>query len=149
MLDDDNGDSDEQSSMPEVDLLEQLNKMNLQEDATNAVDVGHDEAISRASSKLLLRSNPVFSDHRASSKFRAALQQIKTTILPSDEKVVVVSQWTSVLNLFREHLVTEGIKHVALTGQVPVKFRNDIVIDFNSKTSGTKVSLNQCLIRIK
>lgn len=139
MLEDDNNESDHSLSLPEIDLLEQLNKMNLNEKDESEHDASNEAAITKASSKLLLRTNPVFRDDRASSKFRAALGIIKDKIMTSDDKAVVVSQWTSVLNLFRVQLVEAGIQHCAINGQVPVKSRNGIVCDFNSKSSKTKV----------
>lgn len=142
MLEDDNNDDEPSVCLPEIDLLDQLNKMNLNGDGDNENTASNDAAIAKASSKLLLRTNPVFRDERASSKFRAALQIIQDKILISDDKAVIVSQWTSVLNLFRQQLVKAGIKHCEINGQVQVKFRNDIVCDFNSKKSKTKVRVN-------
>lgn len=142
MLEDDNNDSEHSVSLPEIDLLEQLEKMDLNSDEkTEAEPCTTDPALARASSKLLLRTNPVFREERASSKFRAALDVLKERVLGGDDKAVVVSQWTGVLNLFREHLNIDGIRHCAINGQVPVKFRNDIVCDFNRAKSNTNVSV--------
>lgn len=58
-LDDSDNDSE---NVPEVDLLEQLQNLQI------GSDVPHDETVSKASSKVLLRSNPVFEDKRMSSK---------------------------------------------------------------------------------
>lgn len=57
----DGGDSDTENA-PDVDLLEQLSKLQI---GTQAED---DETASKASSKVLLRSNPVFDEERISSK---------------------------------------------------------------------------------
>lgn len=155
MLEDDDSQSSERSlSLPEVDLLEQLNKMNLEDEEKPNASTAKDnslldstandnrhEAMSKASSKLLLRSNPVFEAHRCSSKFRAALRLLVDDILPANEKAVVVSQWTKVLEMFREHLDGARVKYVRLTGTVAVKDRNDLVMDFNRKTSGVQVML--------
>lgn len=112
------------------------------EDANlSALDNSQNKAMSKASSKLLLRSNPVFDCHRASSKFRQALKLLIDEILPAGDKAVVVSQWTSVLTMFREHLDPAGIKYVSLTGAVAVKDRNALVVDFNQKSSGVQLML--------
>lgn len=58
-LDDDDSNDE---NLPEVDLLEQLSKLQI------GSDVPEDETISKASSKVMLRSNPVFDEKRVSSK---------------------------------------------------------------------------------
>lgn len=60
---DDSGDSDSEN-VPEVDLLEKLSKLQI-----GSTD-DDDETVSKASSKVLLRSNPVFDEKRMSSKVR-------------------------------------------------------------------------------
>lgn len=57
----DGSDSDTEN-VPEVDLLEQLSKLQIGAQAET------DETVSKASSKVLLRSNPVFDETRISSK---------------------------------------------------------------------------------
>lgn len=57
----DGGESDTENA-PEVDLLEQLSKLQIGNQS------GVDQTASKASSKVLLRSNPVFDDKRMSSK---------------------------------------------------------------------------------
>lgn len=149
MLEDDNGENSFSVSCPEVDLLEQLNKMDINaEDSGNLLGVSTDDtncsgnaAISRASSKLLIRTNAVFDLNRASSKMKSAINLITEQIFPLDEKSIIVSQWTSVLNLFKEHLEASDIPYVSITGQVPIKDRNDIVVNFNSKNSKIRVGI--------
>lgn len=149
MLEEDDGTFDSSTSVPEVDLLEQLDMMNLNDISTGShpdtnersLNGSHEAAISKASSKLLLRTNPVFNTHRASSKFKHALRLLTDTVLPAGEKAVVVSQWTSVLEMFREHLDAAGVTYVRLNGQVAVKDRNDLVQQFNSTTSAVQVML--------
>lgn len=144
MLEDDDTDTAETSvSCGEIDLLEQLNKMNLSEGNTSGsdiVNVSQEEAISLASSKMLIRTNAVFNLQRASSKMKLALSLIQDEILPSNDKAIVVSQWTSVLNIFGKHLRAANVHFTELTGQVAVKLRNNIVVDFN-KESQTKVEI--------
>lgn len=151
MLEDDADVSEGSTSMADVDLLEQLNNMNLEDNAGSlnasndlldgAPNDSREEAISKASSKLLMRSNPVFNAHRCSSKFRAAMRLLVDDILPGGDKTVVVSQWTSVLEMFREHLDVAQVQYVRLTGAVPVKDRNQLVTDFNRKSSAVRVML--------
>lgn len=143
MLEDDDGDNSNSIGCPEIDLLEQLEKMDLNaENSQNlsAANDCHEDALSRASSKLLQRSNAVFDLKRCSSKMRAALDLLTETIMPLNEKCIVVSQWTSVLNLFKDHLRGKNISFVSITGEVAVKLRNDIVMNFNNANSSVQVN---------
>lgn len=134
MLEDDDADLSE-SSFKNVDLLAQLNGLNLNDENVGAEPA--DEEMARASSKILVRTNEVFDMHRASSKMKKVLQMAKD-ILAKNEKVILVSQWTSVLNILMEHLAAARISFVKLAGDIPVKNRNDIVVDFN-QPAGPKV----------
>lgn len=72
MLQDEDVDaSDSEDELQELDLLAQINKLNINEDGelnNNSNNDGDDGYISKASSKVLLRSNPVFDFDRQSSK---------------------------------------------------------------------------------
>ncbi|XP_050095390.1 transcription termination factor 2 isoform X1 [Anopheles aquasalis] len=154
------GHSNETSMEDELDLLGQLNKLNLndviaeQEAKTQNGDnlssislnlsdkLNQPEAvISKASSKVMLKSNPVFNLERISSKIEKLLQLIEEKIIGTDDKAIVVSQWTSVLDIIATHLSARNIAHVSLTGKVPVKLRNDIVLDFNKPSTKSKIML--------
>lgn len=68
MLEDDNSKNaydDDDEKLPEIDLLEQLNVGDSTAEDENSRE---EEVISKASSKVLLRSNPVFEMSTASSK---------------------------------------------------------------------------------
>lgn len=56
-----------------------------------------------------------------------------------DEKAVIVSQWTSMLDVISKHLVARGIKFISITGQIPVKDRGAIVEQFNIRGKNPKV----------
>jgi DNA repair and recombination protein RAD54B len=63
------------------------------------------------------------------------LQQIRTT---TDEKVVLVSNYTSTLNLMGDLLESTGLKYLRLDGSVPAKQRQGLVEQFNrAKASHT------------
>lgn len=61
-------------------------------------------------------------------------------IRETDDKIVVVSQWTSVLNIVRKFLQDAHVHCVELNGKTPIKFRNDIVVNFNNPNTPEKVS---------
>nr|AAM48446.1 RE70645p [Drosophila melanogaster]AAV36858.1 RE74565p [Drosophila melanogaster] len=148
------GDHSSDSDTPEIDLLAQLNKLAItdtstdgQQSVANAGDDGPpllpDEArIAKASKNLLKRSNPVFNLHRPSSKINMVIQILKTSILKSsDDKAIVVSQWTSVLDILRDHLSKDGVATLSLNGTIPVKNRQDIVNEFNDRNNQKRVLL--------
>ncbi|XP_049547299.1 transcription termination factor 2-like [Anopheles darlingi] len=150
------GNSNERSMEDELDLLGQLNKLKLndvlaeQEAKTenggslssislNLSDkLNQPEAVAKASSKVMLKSNPVFNLERISSKIEKLLQLLEEKIIGTDDKAIIVSQWTSVLDIVGTHLSARNIAHVALNGKVPVKFRNDIVLEFNKPSGKSK-----------
>merc|ERR1712018_797172 len=57
------------------------------------------------------------------------------------EKAVIVSQWTSMLLIIKNHVKNLGFKVSEINGQVPVKLRGGIVEDFNRKNGGAEVML--------
>ncbi|EAT42091.1 AAEL006331-PA [Aedes aegypti] len=160
MLEDDDGNFDmstvEEENAQELDLLAQLNKLKLTDNSADAAVDGPEAqveldisgntsqdtaAITKASSKVMLRSNPVFDLTRMSSKIARLLELLDEKILCGDDKAVIVSQWSSVLDIVAHHLSSKRVKYVSLTGKVAVKFRNDIVTEFNKQGSGPKVML--------
>lgn len=56
------------------------------------------------------------------------------------EKSVIVSQWTSMLEVVEKHLENVGIRCLTISGQVLVKERPAIVDDFNNNPRGPPVS---------
>ncbi|XP_035791318.1 transcription termination factor 2-like isoform X1 [Anopheles albimanus] len=153
------GNSNERSMEDELDLLGQLNKLKLNDviaeqeaktengDSLSSISLNlsdklnQPEAISKASSKVMLKSNPVFNLERISSKIERLLQLLEEKIIGTDDKAIVVSQWTSVLDIVGTHLSARNIAHVSLNGKVPVKFRNDIVLEFNKPSGKAKIML--------
>lgn len=157
--------SEDEGELKELDLLAQINRLKLGDNETNN-NLSNDvekELISRASSKVLLRSNPVFDLDKRSSKVRyiifegfspflilplfhmylkchKVLEIIRRVQSDGSDKLVVVSQWTSVLSILANHLNREHFNFVELTGKTPIKLRNDIVVNFNNPKTPQRVS---------
>eukprot|EP00466_Bigelowiella_natans_P020767 jgi/Bigna1/89563/estExt_fgenesh1_pg.C_510124 len=77
-----------------------------------------------------------------SSKLAYTLQlltDVRTT-RPGD-KVVIVSQWTSLLKILEIHLQREGWRYVIIDGTVPPNHRKDIISDFNKNPAGAELML--------
>ncbi|KAL9910816.1 transcription termination factor lodestar isoform 1-T3 [Glossina fuscipes fuscipes] len=143
-----------ESTQSELDLLEQLNQLviddkdvtpkEISDNSSNSDEstlLGNEKVISKASAKVLRRSNPVFDLRRPSSKMRKVLQTIKANVLKTNDKAIVVSQWTNVLEILGTHLAQAGISILALNGRIPVKNRQDIVSEFNNPSSNKRILL--------
>ena len=83
----------------------------------------------------------VFNMDMPSSKIIQMMDVLRNHVMNSDDKAIIVSQWTSYLRIIREMLEVEGVTYCELNGTIPVKDRNDIVVKFNKSNSGVKVML--------
>ncbi|XP_034117250.2 transcription termination factor 2 [Drosophila albomicans] len=150
MLEEDNGDvsnGDSIETSSEIDLLAQLNKLAISDSSATQTDdgverplEGEDVHIAKASQNVLKRSNPVFDFNRPSTKMLRTLELLKT-ILKNDDKVIVVSQWKTVLDILRDMLNKERLPSLELNGTVLVKNRQDIVNEFNNPSSPKRILL--------
>ncbi|XP_034114594.1 transcription termination factor 2-like [Drosophila albomicans] len=122
----------------EIDLLAQLNKLSIN---GNSGRGGAEARIAKASQNVLKRSNPVFNLKRPSSKMLKVMEILKKSVLKSKDKAIVVSQWTSVLDIMRDILQKEKIITLSLNGSIPVKDRQNIVDEFNDRRSSKQILL--------
>lgn len=122
------------SELGNLDLIKELERLNLSAD-----DASDD--VARVSANLLTTANPVFNLATPSSKISQVLTHYRTNIFKTNDKAVFVSQWTSFLALFEEHLSRMGVEMCKINGKVPVKDRGAIVNDFNQENRGPKVML--------
>uniref|UniRef100_A0A336MPJ0 Transcription termination factor 2 n=1 Tax=Culicoides sonorensis TaxID=179676 RepID=A0A336MPJ0_CULSO len=112
------------SSLNEIDLIKQLETLEL--------SAAHDEEqAARFAAKLMSPTNPVFDLSTQSSKIKSVLDHFNNHVRESGEKAIFVSQWTSVLRLFEDHLKEAGVRFCKLTGEVAVKNRSEIIEQFN------------------
>ena len=75
--------------------------------------------------KILDPSNPVFKEHKSSSKIETVLEKLSELKAKHDEtgvmeKAVIVSQWTSMLNIIKSHIKKLGFKVCEINGQIQV-----------------------------
>ncbi|XP_074113607.1 transcription termination factor 2-like [Cotesia typhae] len=90
---------------------------------------------------ILVMSNPVFEKARKSSKVRAVMERVKE-ILALRDKLIIVSQWTSFLSIFRSSLrEVPGAKCAVFSGAVNVRDRQTVVEEFNNPESDTNILL--------
>nr|XP_045623024.1 transcription termination factor 2-like isoform X1 [Procambarus clarkii] len=117
----------------DLDLVDQMANMSLQ--SASHMD-------NRAEEDALTMDNPVFQQTKVSSKIMQLIEELeKIHSLETVEKSVIVSQWTSMLDIVRDHLENVGIQCCTISGKVLVKNRGDIVEDFNCNPEGAQVML--------
>eukprot|EP00092_Neocalanus_flemingeri_P036978 GFUD01040257.1.p1 GENE.GFUD01040257.1~~GFUD01040257.1.p1 ORF type:complete len:1284 (-),score=419.89 GFUD01040257.1:168-4019(-) len=120
----------------EVDLISAMEDM----------DISNAGAVEAKAENILKMSNPVFAEERSSSKIDTVMEELRKLVKQKEEggvieKAVIVSQWTSMLNIIKVHIKKLGMKYTEINGQVQVKLRGDIVEDFNKNSRGAQVML--------
>lgn len=130
----DSDESEHNKSANESDggLLKQLENMNLEDD---------DEGENGTTGRTFNADSDVFNMDIPSSKIIAMMKVLRESVLNTNDKAIIVSQWTSYLSIIRGMLEVEGVPYCELNGTVLVKNRNDIVVNFNKKSSPEKVML--------
>lgn len=71
---------------------------------------------------------------------KRVIEIVKRILRETNDKIVVVSQWTSFLGIVADFLNRERVHYVELTGKTPIKDRNNIVVSFNNPSSPERVS---------
>ncbi|XP_068221876.1 transcription termination factor 2-like [Palaemon carinicauda] len=121
----------------DLDIVSQMAEMSLR-----PTDEVEEEADIKVKKNILTMDNPIFQRTMRSSKIVSIIEEIqKIRSQGTREKSVVVSQWTTMLEVVREHLREVGIRCHTISGQVLVKERGAIVEDFNTNPKGPKVML--------
>lgn len=132
MLDESPGDLDhEDEELQELNILEQLNKLNLDGDDTYHENESSDN-LKTASKGLLNPSNPVFSHDHMSSKIKAVMKVVKERVINNGDKAIVVSQFPSFLRIVGKFFKEENIEFDQLDGSIPVNKRMTMVDSFNN-----------------
>ncbi|KAG0721408.1 Transcription termination factor 2 [Chionoecetes opilio] len=107
----------------------------------STLNIDDDEETSEGSD-VLTTANPVFKETCKSSKIKCLIDEVKQLrSTNASDKCIVVSQWTSMLEIVGKHLKEAGMRYQAITGKVLVKDRAAIVEDFNSNPQGPRVML--------
>ncbi|XP_033322889.2 transcription termination factor 2 [Megalopta genalis] len=113
--------------------------LNDEDDAnTSGQEIGVDR---RVAANVLTSENPVFQIERVSSKMQAVLKTVKE-ILKKGDKLIIISQWTSMLNIVAAYLPSlKGATFEQFTGDVPIKNRQGIMDAFNNAGTDPKILL--------
>ncbi|KAG5894625.1 hypothetical protein JTB14_026156 [Gonioctena quinquepunctata] len=144
------GDDDGADKGEAMNLMDQLNKLTLHDDEHQSgagTEVSHtgvgEEALGlkEAARGVLDPSDPIFSKSTISSKIKTLIGVLKEKVLTTDDKAIIVSQWSSFLQLISHHLEKERIIFEQLDGTVPVNKRMNMVDRFNNPKDRMKVLL--------
>lgn len=90
-------------------------------------------------SNILSSSNKIYDFSHPSSKCTRAIEIVKRILRETNDKIVIVSQWVSFLNIISQFLHRQKVHYVSLTGQTPIKDRNNLVVSFNNPNSPERV----------
>ncbi|XP_032689169.1 transcription termination factor 2 [Odontomachus brunneus] len=102
-------------------------------------DIGIDRRILQ---NVLTSENPVFDDNRVSSKMKALLDMVEKILQTTNDKVIIVSQWATLLDIIASHLeFIENATFAKFTGKVAIKDRPTIVDSFNKPNSDPRILL--------
>jgi transcription termination factor 2 len=113
----------------DLDLITQMSTMTLG---------GESDEPKKEEANFFTHTNPVFDRENMSSKMRYITNEVKK-IVDQKQKAVVVSQWTSMLDLFAQHFRRMRIRCHLIAGSVAIKHRTEIVEDFNGNPDGAPV----------
>jgi len=121
----------------DIDLISKLEDMTINKEEKQEED---------SPAKILQMGNPVFKESSVSSKISTVVAELKRLREKAEteevhEKAVVVSQWTSMLNILKHHIIDQGLKFTEITGQVNISTRGDIVENFNNNKKGPQIML--------
>ncbi|XP_070831611.1 transcription termination factor 2 [Chaetodon trifascialis] len=83
----------------------------------------------------------LFGETNESTKISAIISELEAIRQKSDQKSVIVSQWTSMLHIVAVHLQRIGLRYSVIDGTVNPKRRMDLVEEFNTNPDGPKVML--------
>lgn len=76
-----------------------------------------------------------------SSQIRKVIEILDEEILPTEDKVVIVSQWAGYLAILGEVLRKKGIRYGVLTGEIAIPDRGPIIEKFNTPDRGPRVRI--------
>ena len=104
------------------DLISKMTNMSLLQGNPNA-DSSSDD-IEKEMENVLVTSNPIFQEDEPSSKIKTVVEELEKLkeLYKSDksknfEKAIIVSQWTSMLDVVKVHVKNLGLKIAEINGK--------------------------------
>lgn len=86
----------------DIDLMDKLKQLDIEDDDVNGPAVNEtneEQDLNKAASKILNTNNPIFKEEHKNQKIGKVIEILKNRVIPSNDKAVVVSQWTSKHNI--------------------------------------------------
>uniref|UniRef100_A0AC35UB61 Helicase ATP-binding domain-containing protein n=1 Tax=Rhabditophanes sp. KR3021 TaxID=114890 RepID=A0AC35UB61_9BILA len=83
----------------------------------------------------------IFEEHFESTKMVALFEKLEKILEEGNDKCIIVSQWTGMLNLVEVRLKQKNISCFSITGQVKQKDRDVAQSSFNERQNNTRVLL--------
>ncbi|XP_053733024.1 transcription termination factor 2 isoform X2 [Synchiropus splendidus] len=121
-----------------LSLEEQLNALSLSS-SPSQTDNSPQDSVSLNGSRFPAQ---IFEKNSRSTKVSAILSELKAIqSRGTSEKSVIVSQWTSMLQIVAVHLIQMDLKYAVIDGTVNPKKRMDLVEEFNTNPKGPQVML--------
>ncbi|KAK9510618.1 hypothetical protein O3M35_005361 [Rhynocoris fuscipes] len=123
-----------------------LDTDDLKTDGIESDQRGEIEVIDRLHRMSISNKNEETADnifHRStwSSKLRAVVDCVMDILEKTKDKIIVVSQWKSVLDIIKDYLGEKDVDSVEFTGSILVKLRPAIIKEFNENLTGHRVML--------
>ncbi|CEF67253.1 Transcription termination factor 2 [Strongyloides ratti] len=81
----------------------------------------------------------VFNRNFLSSKVKALFKHLSKILNETKDKVIIISQWTSMFFIIQSHLNKKGIPYVEITGEVSQEDRQKAQSAINSKSDNVRI----------
>lgn len=131
------GESNEEDESDGEDKVKREDGELLELDIPDAGDATSVEATMR----LLKPSNPIFEFSRPSAKLQLIFATLKQLLQDTDDKIIVVSEWTSYLSLIKDHLEKLGHETLDFNGTMDAKARSETLSEFNNINNNKRILL--------
>lgn len=129
------GDNENENESVSNSLLYHDDLMNLMDNVLNDTD-----------NSVMSHTNEIFSSRYESTKIKHLLNMLLPIMRETTDKVVIVSEWTSFLEIIALHLDKYNFSHAFYTGKVTPNDRAAIKSKFNSTSTSPRVSKACCII---
>jgi transcription termination factor 2 len=119
----------------DVEIMNRLQNMKIGDESDDNVNN------QLLASQAISLDDEIFSCDIPSSKLEKLMELVHDRLETTDDKMIIVSQWTKYLEIVRNSLEAEGIEFCEMNGSVPVKNRNNVVVKFNNANDSTRIML--------
>ncbi|XP_022209333.2 transcription termination factor 2 [Drosophila obscura] len=91
--------------------------------------------------RLLNIKNPIFNSSQSSAKMKIVIQKLQSILVETTDKVIVVSQWTSFLDVIKDYLQERDWQTLDFNGKMDAKQREEVLKEFNTVANDKRVLL--------